>query len=163
MLRHVRALLREKRYSAGYGGRLGGVRGTPTCQQPSGPRPRGGKGGDKSSSQSDFKGGLCITLGIYTLFGPTKDRGGFHALPPLNNCIIQGSFLRNVCSKSFICMSFPLSTTASLQAHFKDCLQPFLHFHGLSLPKVTTLQARFKGMSAAIPLSSCPFPFIKSL
>ena len=51
--------------------------GTPGCQHLSGPRPRGGKGGDKSSSQSDFKGGLCITLSIYTLFGPAKDRGGF--------------------------------------------------------------------------------------
>ena len=76
MLRQVGALLREKRYSAGYGGRLGGVRGTPARQQLSEPRPRGGKGGDKSSPQSDFKGGLCITPGLYTLFGPTQDRGG---------------------------------------------------------------------------------------
>ena len=46
MLRSVGTLLRKKYYSAGCGERLGGPRGTPTCQQLPEPRPRGGKGGD---------------------------------------------------------------------------------------------------------------------
>ena len=129
MLRQVGALLREKRYSAGYGDRLGGVRMTPSCQHPSGPRPWGGKGEDKSSSQSDFKGGLCKTPCLCTLFGPTKDRGGFWRLHFGISSFAWGSFSESLGTPRSLWDPFLEAFILFLKAVLGDSypfLRPFL-------------------------------------